>query len=109
MDHHSDEVQLAKVNDFISKSNFVICMLREGHGHSQNLKGLLFCDHSVNLTLRKEKKKTQNTAVEQQLALNTFIKTTRNCRQADLEDFELSTVPCKKKTEVVRVGNLITM
>lgn len=107
MDHHSDEVLLAKVNNFISKSNNVICMLREGHGHSQNLKGLLVCNRSVNLALRK--RETQNTAVEQQLALNAFVKTTRNCRQADLENFELSIVPCKKKTEVVRVGNLITI
>ena len=106
MDHHSDEVQLAEVNDFISKSNHVICMLREGHCHSQNLKGLLFCNHSVNLTLRKGKRETQNTAAEQQLALNTFTKTARNCRQDDPEDFELSIVPCKRKT---RVGNLITI
>jgi len=74
VDHHSDEVQLAKVNDLISNSNHVICMLREGHGHSQNLKGFLFCNHSVNLTLRKGKRETQNTADEEQLALNTFIK-----------------------------------
>lgn len=84
-------------------------MLREGHCHSQNLKGLLFCSHSVNLKLRKGKRQTQNTAIEQQLAFNTFIKTARSHRQADLEDFELSIVPCKRKTEVVMVGNLITI
>lgn len=95
--------------NFISKSNNVIYMLREGHCHSQNLKGLLFCSHSVNLKLRKGKRQTQNTAIEQQLAFNTFIKTARSHRQADLEDFELSIVPCKRKTEVVMVGNLITI